>query len=198
MPTGPDKSGPSKQETSSQAVKLPEFMPSAPLVWWLSCKSAFEVRCISCHIEKYHYLVAALPSDVTMKLLHILQASPRSRTQDEDPCCGLLKTAIIQLFTPSKYNTFVQYLDVAPLQPMQKPSELLAIIRAALPPNIDNRGSTVWFIKMRLLTLLPMSMRTMCLGREFMSLEELAAYADSIMSLPVSTPTPPPSPSTSA
>ena len=128
MPAGPAKPGPSKQEPSSQAVKLPKFMPSAPLVWWLSCKSAFEVRKISCNVDKYHYLVAALLSDVTTKLLHVLQAGPRSGTQDEDPCYGLLKTAIIQLFAPSKYDAFMQYLDVSPLQPTQKPSKLLAII----------------------------------------------------------------------
>ena len=183
MPTGPAKSGPPKPEaSSSQAVKLPEFMPSAPLVWWLSCESAFEVRNIICTIQKYHYLVAALPSDVTTKLLHVLQAGPRAGTQEEDPRYGMLKTAIIQLFAPSEFDAFMQYLDVAPLQPSQKPSELLAIIRAGLPPTIDDGNGATWFIKMRLLTLLPMSMRTMCLGREFLSLEDLAAYADTIMS----------------
>ena len=95
--------------SKNQAAKLPEFMPSAPLVWWLSCESAFEVRKISCNVDKYHYLVAALPSDITMKLLHVLQAGPRSGTQDEDPCYGLLKTAIIQLFARSEYDAFVQY-----------------------------------------------------------------------------------------
>ena len=117
MPTGPDKSGPSKQETSSQAVKLPEFMPSAPLVWWLSCKSAFEVRKISDHVEKYHFLVAALLSEVTTKLLHVLQAGPSPGTKVEDPCYNLLKTAIIQLFAPLEFNAFVSYLNVVPLQP---------------------------------------------------------------------------------
>ena len=155
MPTGPVKQEPARQEPSSQAVKLPEFMPSAPLVWWLSCKSAFEVRNISCHIQKYHYLVAALPSDITTK--------PRNGMQDEDPRYGLLKTAIIQLFTPFEYDAFMQYLDVSPLQPTQKPSELLAIIQAALPPVIDNGNGATWFVKMCLLTLLPGSMCTMCL-----------------------------------
>ena len=110
------------------------------------------------------FLVAALPADVTTKLLHVLQAGPRSGTKDEDPRYGLLKTAIIQLFAPSVYNAFMQYLDVSPLQPMQKPSELLAIICAALPPIVDDGFGATWFVKMRLLTLLLSDMRTMCLG----------------------------------
>ena len=131
MPTGPVKQDPARPEPSSQAVKLPEFMPSAPLVWWLACESAFEIRNISCHIQKYHFLIAALPADVTTKVLHVLRAGPRSGTKDEDPRYGLLKTAIIQLFAPSEYDAFTQYLDVTPLQPSQKPSNLLAVICAA-------------------------------------------------------------------
>ena len=117
MPTGPVKPGPSKQEPISQAVKLPEFMPSALLVWWLACESAFEIRNISCHVQKYHFLIAALPADVTTKVLHVLRAGLRSGTKDEDPRYGLLKTAIIQLFAPSKYDAFTQFLDMSRCSP---------------------------------------------------------------------------------
>ena len=55
--------------TDKLSVKLPEFIESSPQTWWLTCMSVFEAKKVTKELERYHHLIAALPSSVTVKLL---------------------------------------------------------------------------------------------------------------------------------
>ena len=50
-------------------IKLPAFNYDSLQTWWLTCKSIFSTNKVKNRTEKYNHLVAALPADVTSKLL---------------------------------------------------------------------------------------------------------------------------------
>ena len=52
------------------------------------------------HTEKYNHIVAALPADVTSKVLYIL-SYPMEEAADTDPRLDMLKGALFQSYSPT-------------------------------------------------------------------------------------------------
>ena len=87
-------------------VKLPAFIYDSPVTWWLTCNSIFMTYKIKNGTERYNHLIANLPSDVTSKLLHVLNHLVEEAA-DINPRLDLLKSALFQRYSPTKYQSFL-------------------------------------------------------------------------------------------
>ena len=85
--------------------------------------------------ERYNHLITNLPSDVTSKLLHLLN-HPMEVATDVDPRLDMLKSALFQRYSPTEYQLFLNYDMMKPLQPGMKPSVLCDNLRVALPAHV--------------------------------------------------------------
>ena len=81
-------------------------------------------------------MVAALPADVTSKLLYIL-SFPMKEAADHDPRLDMLKGALFQRYSPTNYECFSAFSTQKPLQPSQKPSAVCYTLQACLPAHIN-------------------------------------------------------------
>ena len=132
-------------------VKLPAFIYDSPVTWWLTCDSIFMIYTIKNGTERYNQLIANLPSDVTSKLLHVLN-HPVEEAADIDPRLEMLKSALFQRYSPTEYQSFLNYDMMKPLQPGIKPTILCDNLRAALPADVEVMNYFFWN---RFLLLLP-------------------------------------------
>ena len=131
---------------SSSKIKLPEFMPEDPFVWWRSCESTFEAFKVKSEVEKHHHLVAALPPKVLTQIRDILVVVPA--TKEEDTRFEALKQKLLKLFAPNAQESFEKLFQVPMLQQGQKPSVLCSSLRACVPPDVDVSSSGgPWFMK---------------------------------------------------
>ena len=72
---------------------MPAFIYSSPQTWWLTCESIFAMYKIKNAAKKYNHMVAALPADVTSKLMYILSYSVEEMA-DNDPRLDMLRRAL--------------------------------------------------------------------------------------------------------
>ena len=116
-------------------IKLPAFIYDSPVTWWLTCDSIFMTYKIKNGTECYNHLIANLPSDVTSKLLHVLN-HPIEEAADVDPHLDMLKSALFQRYLPTEYQSFLNYDMMKPLQPGMKPTVLCDNLHGALPAHV--------------------------------------------------------------
>ena len=87
-------------------IKLPAFIYNSPVTWWLTCNSIFMTYKIKNGTEHYNHLIANLPSDVTSKLLHVLN-HPVEEAANIDPRLEMLKFALFQRYSLTEYQSFL-------------------------------------------------------------------------------------------
>ena len=112
-------------------VKLPAFLYNLLHTWWLNCKSIFATFKIKSPSEKYNHLVASLPSDVTHKLLHVMTYLV-VEGYDINLRLDLLKSALMQRYSPTDFESYCNFSTQQSLQPGQKPSTLCDFCPATL------------------------------------------------------------------
>ena len=142
-------------------IKLPTLIYSSLQTWWLTCESIFSTYKIKCPTEKYNNMVAALPADVTSKLLYIL-SYPVEEAADHNPHFDMLKGALFQRYSPMDYECFRAFVTQRPLQPGQKPSAVCDSLCACLPTHINLDEENYFFIN-QFLSLLPPLTQYQCL-----------------------------------
>ena len=139
---------------SDKSIKLPEFIEASPQAWWLTCKLVFESRKVVKPVDRYHHLVAALPSSVTVKLLDVLMF----KEMDKGEKLSFLKSRLMELYAPTESESFDRMSSVPALQPGQKPSALYANLRALLPHDVGDVNHS-FFLRMMFLKRLHKSSR---------------------------------------
>ena len=166
-------------------IKLPEFLEDSPLTWWLQCQSVFETCKVVKSVEQYHHLIGALPASVTSKLLDVMTAEPYEEEDTGkmvDPRYDLLKTALIEQYSPNQLDAYVKFHEVPKLQTGQKPSNLFAVLRAALPADVKPDSSPWWF-ESAFLIRLPEHTRAVCQSKKFESMAKMASFADTVVAM---------------
>ena len=178
--------------TDKLSVKLPEFIESSPQTWWLTCMSVFEAKKVTKELERYHHLIAALPSSVTVKLLDVLSYENTEEKEEKGERLEFLKTRLMELYAPSEFDSYQRLQQVPTLQPGQKPSALYANMRSLLPHDIGNIDNTFLF-RMMYLSKLPANLQSLVQAQGKRPVSQMAAFADTVAmahgkpSLPVQT-----------
>ena len=81
----------------------------------------------------------------------------------------MLKTALMQRYSPSDFECFCSFSTQKPLHPGQKPTALCNALRACLPSHVDTDEYSYFFIN-QFLSLLPTLTRAQCLASKFTSI----------------------------
>ena len=107
-------------------VKLPAFWPSDAAAWFELAETALNRLNAHGSLKRYEYVLMALPEDVLEKLRSVAHTAA-------DPY-GLLKSRLVELFTPSvmeRLNSIIWQPELGG----RRPSELMEAMLALLPPG---------------------------------------------------------------
>ena len=161
-----------QQHHHSNNLKLPEFWPAAPAIWFARAELRFEVAGVFSEREKFAHAVNALPQDATR----------------------LVTDLIINPPNPSPYTALKERLLIAhQLSPIQKaakilsmpaigdrrPSQLLADLMEYCPEGEENTA----FFRAAYIHRLPTDMQALLDGVEDGDLKELAQKADKLWAI---------------
>jgi hypothetical protein len=181
--TGGNGEGPSPVDNEINAsqsanthVRLPAFWRKHPEVWFLQNESRFRAHNIKSERRKFDLAVEALPEDVAYEVSDLLRLP-------EPPADAYkqLQAAIISRFAESKQEQIRRLLTAEELGD-RKPSQMLRRMTDLLgaQPNAND----LRMLRELFLQRLPQSTRiALAPSQDDLTLEKLAAMADSIMSV---------------
>lgn len=88
---------------SHMAVKLATFWPARPQHWFIQAESQFELGKIQSDSTKFHYIIAALPENVIVKIKpSVLESGSYSQLKDE----------IMKLYRPADTEVVQKFLSM--------------------------------------------------------------------------------------
>jgi hypothetical protein len=158
-----------QQYGGSQAVKLPEFWPHAPGLWFARAECRFEMMGVASQRQKFCIVTDALPYE-SMRLVADLVAAPPAL----EPY-AVLKDRLMMAHALSPVQK-AEKLFAMPQLGARRPSDLLAAMFEFCPDGEE--GSALF--KALFLTRLPAEVRVHLEMEESMSLKQLAARADQL------------------
>ena len=153
--------------TNAVSLKLPEFWPNNPEVWFARIEAQFNTKNINQDGTKFDYLVSSLDNSTASEVEATLLRPP---AQDK---YGALKKALLQAFAKTQVQKDSELLSLTGLGDM-KPT---ALLRKLLSLNTD--ANTL--MRAHFLALLPADVRTVLAGREIDDLTKLAKAADRVL-----------------
>lgn len=152
-------------------VKLPPFYRNNCEYWINQCQAQFAVRNITAQLTKFYYCVSVIDEGTA---LHIEDIVSNPGETPYDDLCDRLREA----FSLNNYQRAEALARYPPLAD-EKPSQLLAKLRALLPKNGDAHEECFIF-RYFFLARLPVDIRQHCLTNSELSLRELAIRADEL------------------
>ena len=141
-----------------------------------TCEAVFETKKVVKDIDRYYHLGAALPSNITRKLLDVL-----TYKGEEGDRLVLLKSRLMELFVPSEGELYTRMCGVPMLQPGQKPSALYANLRALLPHDVEPDVDSTYLFRMMFLTRLPKNIQSLVQAQGKKPVSEMAAFANYVV-----------------
>ncbi|XP_037505841.1 uncharacterized protein LOC119382197 [Rhipicephalus sanguineus] len=149
----------SSSTTNASELKVPDFWPKNPWVWFSQVEARFQLRRVTSQESKYLHIVAALPPDIADAIDDALASAPSVKAYDE------LKSAVLKRLEVSEQSRLQQLLSHEELGG-KRPSQLLHRMRQLLGQQASER--------------LPQSTRMILAGSDDVALERLAQLADRI------------------
>ena len=166
-------------------VKLPEFLPNEPEIWFLLVTSEFDRLSVTDDDLRFASVLASLPLD-TIKLVHTTVAEPPAGAKYES-----LKSALVAVHGCSE-SVRIDKLLTATSTPGEIPSRLLARLRLGLDKKtLKDNGK---FFKRIYLRLLPVQIRQVLTSMEDGDLDAYAIAADTLLRMGLGAPAPVPTP----
>ena len=159
-----DINAPSVQAVS---VKLPEFWPDDPEIWFARVEAQFNTRGISADATKFDHVVGVLDNSTASEVKSVLTHPPATNKFEA------LKKALLDAFSKSQAQKDAELLALSGLGD-RKPTALLRKIR-----GLNNDAETLR--RALFLAQLPSEVRGVLAGQEFATLESLAEAADRIV-----------------
>lgn len=159
------------QLTAAVAIKLPNFWPDQPIVWYSQAEAQFAIKNITTSLTKFYHCVAVLPQDVAAAVIDLIRVPP------PDSPYETLKERLLQTYSLSDYARAEQLVDQPPLGD-RKPSSLLNSMLALLPEG----HKPDFLFKFLFLRKLPADIRGHLINTKFEDIRDLAALADSLWS----------------
>jgi len=154
---------------SHLSVKPPVFYTKSPEMWFKRMESQFVLSRITNSETKYHYIMAALPEDVSMNLV-----------LDDSTDYDALKQAVLNSLKANKHELITQALATVELGD-KKPTQVVLEMKRRFSEVGIPADDTI--LKSRLLTALPHSIRAALVGHENETLDKYASIADSMMAV---------------
>ena len=111
-------------EVQAVSLKLPQFWPADPDLWFAQAEAEFTLRNITDEKTKYSYLVAALPQETARRVRDVLKTPPA-----EDRYVKL-KRRLEVTFLLSEADRANRLLEIGEIGD-RKPSELMDMIICA-------------------------------------------------------------------
>jgi len=148
------------------SIKLPDFWPDDPEVWFARIESQFATRGITSDNTRFDYVVSTLDNATASEVKAVLLNPPTTEK------FKTIKEALICTFSKSQQEKDQELLSLSGLGD-KKPTALLRKIR-----NLNNDAETLR--RAIFLNLLPMEARTVLAGQNITDLDELARAADRI------------------
>lgn len=172
--TTPTDSGDGAQphDVASVNVRLPEFWPADPLVWFAQVEAQFATHRIASQVAKFNYVLFALPPPTAMEVRDIILQRPEDNPYDK------LKMALINRTSESERRRLQQLLSAEDIGD-RKPTQLLRRMQQLLGDKAGSFDET--FLRELFLKRLPSGVQMILASAEGSSLEALARMADNII-----------------
>ena len=165
--------GPEDEEVAVRvvAIKLPQFWPEQPYVWFAQAESQFALKHVTVSLTKFHHVVSVLPQQVAAGVLDLIRSPPSSNPYTT------LKARLEQTYALSDYQR-AEHLVNLPALGDQRPSHLMNQMLALLP----DKHEPGFIFKFMFLQRLPSKIRTHLVGVKFDDLRALSNKADELWS----------------
>jgi hypothetical protein len=158
---------PADQHGNVHNVKLPEFWPHAPAMWFARAECRFEIMRVAGERQKFCCVADALPYE-QLRLVADLVASP-----PEQQPYTVLKERLLLAHSMTATQRAEKLFSMPPLGG-RRPSDLLAAMFEYCPPGEE----TSELFKALFLTRLPPEIRVLLEPKEYNDLKQLATHAD--------------------
>jgi hypothetical protein len=153
----------------SGRVKLPDFWPHAPGLWFARAELRFEVRNVIHERQKFAYTVDALPYEMLCHVVDLVEAPPAFNAYT------VLKERLLLAHQLTPIEKAMKLMEQPHLGD-RRPSQLLADLLQACPPGEQNTA----FFKGAFISRLPAELRAHLTNVEATDLKELAQRADQL------------------
>ncbi|XP_064469864.1 uncharacterized protein LOC135384596 [Ornithodoros turicata] len=164
--------GAQPQEIASVNIRLPEFWPADPLVWFAQVEAQFATHRITSQGAKFNYVLLALPPPTAIEVRDIILQRPEENPYDK------LKMALINRTSESERRRLQQLLSAEDIGD-RKPTQLLRRMQQLLGDKAASFDET--FLRELFLNRLPSSVQMILASAEGSSLDALARMADNII-----------------
>jgi len=152
-------------------IKPPPFYRKNPESWFRQMESQFVLAKITVSETKFHHVMTVLPEDLVSEIL-----------TDEVTTYETLKSAIIEHLKANKHQLIEHALSALELGD-KRPSQLVSEIKRRFNEIGLKADDTI--IKSRLLTALPVHLRSALVGHEDTAVDQYAKIADSMVAVAV-------------
>ena len=155
------------QSVQAVSLKLPEFWPDDPEVWFARVEAQFATRNITQDATRFDYIVSTLDNATASEVKAVVLHPPTENKYDA------IKHALLAAFSKSQAQKDAELLSLSGLGDT-KPSALLRRIR-----SLNNDAETLR--RALFLAQLPPEVRGVLAGQAIDDLDELAQAADRVI-----------------
>ncbi|KAG0428560.1 hypothetical protein HPB47_024454 [Ixodes persulcatus] len=161
---------PSYHLSAIHQLRLPKFWSSDPQVWFAQVESQFNISRITSQAQRFHYVVAALPPEISMEILDIILDPPAASPYD------VLKTELVKRTSESEQRPSCFYFVTGSRNPRCRvplqPSQLLRRLQQLLGEKA--RNFDVALLRELFLQQLPVNVRMVLASASGLALPELS------------------------
>jgi hypothetical protein len=168
---GPQVGAPAAaQQETAKPVKLPEFWPHAPGIWFARAELRFEVSNVIAERQKFAYTVDALPYESLCLVADLVESPP------EVAPYSILKDRLLMSHQLSPVQKAMKLMALPELG-NRRPSQMLADLLQVCPPG---EHATAFF-RASFLQRLPADIQVHLAQADTVDLKELAQRADQLL-----------------
>jgi hypothetical protein len=150
-------------------VKLPDFWPHAPGIWFARAELRFETSGVASERQRFAYTVDALPYETLCHVVDLVESPP-----DVEPYT-VLKERLMLAHQLTPVEKAIKLMELPALGD-RRPSQLLADLLQACPPGEQQSA----FFRGAFISRLPAELQAHLTGIDTANLKELAQRADQL------------------
>lgn len=137
---------------ASVSIKLPQFWPTDPTVWFLQVEAKFNTREVTSQKTMFNYVIASQSPEIAFEIRDILIRSPTDAPYDN------LKAELMKQTAESEQRKLQQLISSKELGD-RKPTQLLRHMQQLLGDHLGPMPDNNAFLKELFLQRLPSNVR---------------------------------------